>query len=291
MKLFGSQSMVAPIKRVLMRRPGASLLQANAQMWHYGSAFHAEKAVRQYDAFSQLVASSGAEIVWFDDQDDGLCDAMFTQDASLVTDHGAVLLNMGKPLRQPEPELHGQVYEKAGVPILGRLTGNGRIEGGDFIWLDEKTIVVGCGFRSNREGIDQLNSLLNPFDIKVIGFDLPVWQGAEACLHLMSMISPLDEKLALIYSPLMPTAFYQLLQEEGFTLLDAPAEEFLASGGLNLNVLPITPRECIMVDGFPLTKRMMEEAGCKVSVFEGDALCIACEGGPTCLTNPILRAY
>lgn len=289
MKRFGSQSMVLPIKRVLMRRPGQSLLAANANEWHYGSLFNAEKAISQYGAFADLISHSGAEITWIEDNNDGLCDAMFTQDASLVTDHGAVLLNMGKKLRIPEPELHGKTYEALDIPILGALTGNAKIEGGDFIWLDEKTIVVGCGFRSNREGIDQLNSLLNPFDIKVIGFDLPVWQGAEACLHLMSMISPLDDKIALIYSPLMPTAFYNLLLEKGFTLLDCPSEEYLSSGGLNLNVLPVKPKECIMIDGFPLTKKLMEEAGCKVHVFEGDALCIACEGGPTCLTNPILR--
>ncbi|WP_438463723.1 dimethylarginine dimethylaminohydrolase family protein [Marinomonas sp. PE14-40] len=289
MKLFGSQSMVAPIQRVLMRRPGASLLAADAKEWHYGTMFDAPKAIEQYDAFAKIVAQSGAEISWIEDDNDGLCDAMFTQDASLVTDHGAVLLNMGKALRVPEPNLHRQAYQAAGVPILGELTGSAMIEGGDFIWLNKNTIVVGCGFRSNREGIDQLNKILNPFSINVIGFDLPVWHGAEACLHLMSMISPLDEKLALIYSPLMPTAFYNLLLEEGYTLLDAPAEEYLASGGLNLNVLPVKPKECVMIDGFPLTKVMMQSAGCKVHVFEGDALCIACEGGPTCLTNPILR--
>jgi len=289
MKLFGSQSMVAPIKRVLMRRPGQSLLAADAKKWHYGSMFDAPKAIEQYDEFAKIVASSGADISWIEDNGDGLCDAMFTQDASLVTDHGAVLLNMGKALRVPEPNVHGLAYEAAGVPVLGALTGTAMIEGGDFIWLNRSTIVVGCGFRSNREGIDQLNAILNPFDINVIGFDLPVWQGAEACLHLMSMISPLDEQLALIYSPLMPTAFYNLLLEEGYTLIDAPAEEYLASGGLNLNVLPVKPKECVMIDGFPLTKIMMEEAGCKVHVFKGDALCIACEGGPTCLTNPILR--
>lgn len=289
MKLFGSQSMVAPIKRVLMRRPGPSLLAADANQWHYGSMFDAPKAIEQYNAFAEIVASCGAEISWIEDKGDGLCDAMFTQDASLVTDHGAVLLNMGKALRVPEPQVHGEAYRAAGVPILGELTGSAMIEGGDFIWLNNNTIVVGCGFRSNREGIEQLNVILNPYDINVIGFDLPVWQGAEACLHLMSMISPLDDKLALIYSPLMPTAFYNLLLEEGYTLIDAPAQEYLASGGLNLNVLPLKPKECVMIDGFPETKKMMEEAGCQVHVFKGDALCIACEGGPTCLTNPILR--
>lgn len=289
MKLFGSQSMVAPIKRVLMRRPGPSLLAANAKEWHYGDMFNAPKAIEQYDTFASIVEGSGAEITWIEDAGDGLCDAMFTQDASLVTDHGAVLLNMGKPLRTPEPKVHKDAYIQAGVPVLGELTGTAMIEGGDFIWLNKNTIVVGCGFRSNREGIEELNTILNPYDINVIGFDLPVWQGAEACLHLMSMISPLDEKLALIYSPLMPTAFYNLLLEEGYTLIDAPAEEYLASGGLNLNVLPLQPKECVMIDGFPLTKAMMQEAGCKVHVFEGEALCIACEGGPTCLTNPILR--
>jgi len=287
---FGCQSMSAPLKRVLMRAPQESLLQADPKEWHYGPTFNGVKALQQYKVFRKLVEACGTEIIDIQDNNDGLSDAMFTHDPSLVSDYGAIILNMGKPLRKAEPALHEQAYVEAGIPILGRVEGAGSIEGGDCIWLDQHTLVVGRGFRSNQTGIDQLNAMLNPHGVRVLGFDLPVWQGAQACLHLMSVISPLAPNLALIHAPLVPTALYQLMQSMDIKLIEAPNDEFLASSGLNLNVLPTAPLKCLMIEGFPATKAAMEAAGCEVLTFVGDALCIACEGGPTCLTRPIYRA-
>ncbi len=287
---FGCQSMSLTLQRVLMRAPTKSLLHADPERWHYGPTFNGAKALEQYQVFRGLVEACGAQIIELEDHDDGLADSMFTHDPSLMSDHGAIILNMGKPLRKAEPVLHEKAYVKAGIPILGRVEGTGQIEGGDCIWLDHKTLVVGRGFRSNQVGIDQLNTMLNPCGVNVLGFDLPVWNGAEACLHLMSVISPLAPKLALIHAPLVPTALYQLMQSMGIELIEAPNDEFIASSGLNLNVLPTSPSKCIMIAGFPGTKEAMETAGCEVQTFVGDALCIACEGGPTCLTRPIYRA-
>ncbi|WP_165309969.1 dimethylarginine dimethylaminohydrolase family protein [Vibrio ziniensis] len=286
---YGCQLMAEPMTRVLMRRPGNSLLNADPQKWHYNSLFNAEKALQQYDEFASLIETSGAEIVWIDEASEELADAMFTRDASLVTKAGAIPLRMGKPLRTPEPALHKRAYEKAGIPVLGELTGDAKVEGGDIIWLDESTLIVGLGFRSNREGVEQLNQLLNPHGVTVLGFDMPYWTGEEACLHLMSVISPLTETKYLVHPPLIPAALWTLLKQRGIEMVVAPADEFEASFGLNLNVLPTSPDHCIMIDGFPKTKSVMEESGTKVTVFEGEALCMACEGGPTCLTNPIVR--
>ena len=155
--------------------------------------------------------------------------------------------------------------------------------------MDASTLAVGRGVRTNQDGIQQLSNLLSPKGISVFGFDLPLWHGEEACLHLMSVISPLADDLALVYAPLLPAAFYQMLRARGIRLVEGDAEEFLASNGLSLNVLPTAPREVIAVAGFPKTAAAMEAAGCTVSTFEADALCIACEGGPTCLTRPVLR--
>ncbi|MCL6707732.1 arginine deiminase family protein [Pseudomonas sp. R2.Fl] len=285
----GSQEMSGKLRRVLMRRPGQSLASADPARWHYGPTFDGEKAVAQYKAFADLVAASGTEILWLEDEGDGLADAMFTHDPSLMTQHGAILLRMGKPLRMKEPDLHEAAYRAAGIPILGRITAPGTVEGGDCVWVDEKTLAVGRGVRSNQAGIEQLAAMLSPFGITVLGYDLPLWQGEEACLHLMSVISPLKRNLALVHAPLLPAAFYFLLKEKGIDLVVAPEAEFAASSGLNLNVLPTAPGEVIMIDGFPGTKAVMEAAGCKVSTFAADALCIACEGGPTCLTRPVLR--
>jgi dimethylargininase len=285
----GAQSMAAPLRRVAMRAPGPSLAAANPADWHYGPTFDPARARAQYDRFTELVAASGAEIMWMPDEGDGLADAMFTHDPSLVTRHGAIVLNLGKKLRKGEAALHERLYADHGVPVLGRLEEPGTVEGGDCVWLDDATLVIGRGIRSNQAGIDQVAAMLRPHGIEVLAFDLPLWQGEAACLHLMSVISPLDDDLALVHAPLLPAAFYQLLKARGIELIVAPAEEFAQSGGLNLNVLPTAPRELIMIDGFERTRQAMEAAGCRVSTFEGDALCIACEGGPTCLTRPVLR--
>jgi dimethylargininase len=290
MSAFGSQAMSARLARVLMRRPGKSLLAADAAEWHYGPTFHGEKAITQYAKFASLVEKSGAEILWMEDAGDGLADSMFTHDPSLMTDEGAIILRMGKRLRVPEGKMHEDAYKDAGIPILGRIKAPGTVEGGDCVWVDARTLAIGRGIRSNQAGIEQMAEILKPLGVTVLGFDLPLWQGEEACLHLMSVISPLADDLALVHAPLLPAAFYQLLRERGIKLIVAPAEEFAASNGLNLNVLPTSPKHVIMVDGFPLTKAAMEVEGCVVETFEADALCIACEGGPTCLTRPVLRA-
>ena len=286
---FGCQSMTAPLKRVAMRMPGASLLSAKAEDWHYGPGFDGARAIEQFRAFADLVASCGTEILWIEDSGDGLADAMFTHDPSLMSDHGAIILRMGKPGRMAEPALHKAAYSAAGIPILGEIVAPGSVEGGDCVWVDRETLAVGRGVRTNQAGIEQLQAMLAPHGVTVLGYDLPLGNGADACLHLMSVISPLDEKLALVYAPMLPVAFWQLLKDRGYTLLEAPRDEFEASNGLNLNVLPLTPGDVLMVDGFPETKALMEEAGCKVRVFAADALCIPCEGGPTCLTRPVWR--
>ena len=286
---YGSQSMAGPLKRVLMRRAASAMRGADAGRWHYGPGFNPARAAAQHDALTALVEASGAELAWLTDEDDGLADSVFTHDPSLMTDDGAVILSMGKALRNPEPGLHEAAYRRLGIPILGRIEAPGTVEGGDCVWVDRATLAVGRGVRTNQAGIQQLANLLGPRGINVYGFDLPLWQGEEACLHLMSVISPLADDLALVHSPLLPAAFWQMLRARGIALVEGDADEFRDSHGLSLNVLPTAPRDIIAVAGFPKTKAAMEAAGCRVSTFEADALCIACEGGPTCLTRPVLR--
>ena len=281
--------MAAPLRRVLMRSAANAMRDADRAAWHYGPGFNPAKAASQHAALAELVAASGAEIEWIEDKADGLSDSVFTHDPSLMTDRGALILSMGKPLRAREPSLHEETYKRLGIPILGRVEAPGQVEGGDCVWLDARTLVIGRGVRSNQEGIQQISNLLTPLGVSVYGFDLPLWQGEEACLHLMSVISPLADDLALVYSPLLPAPFYQMLKARGIRLVEGDAEEFAASNGLSLNVLPTNPLKVIAVAGFPKTKAAMETAGCTVEIFEADALCIACEGGPTCLTRPILR--
>ncbi len=287
---FGVTSMVAPLRRVAMRRPGPAMFGADPHLWHYAAAPDPERLSAQYDAFTRLVENSGAEISWIPSADDGLADATFPYDPSLMTGAGAILLRPGKSLREPEISLHVELYERLGVPVIGSIEAPGTAEGGDSFWVDEHTLAVGRGFRTNRSGIEQLCAILQPLGVSLEVFDLPVWEGAAACMHLMSLVSPLDDDLALVYARLLPVSLYELLRDRGIRCLEAPDDEFIASAGLSLNVLATGPRACIAVDGFPETVRLMVEAGCEVSTFPGDALCIPCEGGPTCMTRPIFRA-
>ena len=286
---FGVDSMAKPLRRVAMRAPGA-ILHADHEQWHYAKAIDPDALGRQYRAFAQLVEASGAEIMWMDDSTDDLADSVFTYDPSFMIPNGAVLLSPGKPLRVGEIDVHRRFYDQAGIDVVGEIESPGTVEGGDCFWLAESTLAVGKGFRTNAAGIEQLTDILAPYDIDVQVFDLPYYQGPDACLHLMSVISSLDEDLALVHAPLVPTALYVLMLEMGYELLHAPEDEFEKSLGLNLNVLATSPREVIAVSGFDATAALMREAGCTVTTFEADELCIPCEGGPTCLTRPISRS-
>lgn len=283
--------MVAPLRRLAMRRPGPATLEADPSLWHYAGPLDADRLTHQYDAFAGCVADSGARIEWIPPADDGLADSNFVFDPSVMTPWGAILLRPGKVLRQPEVALHDELYRRLGVPVIGRIEPPATVEGGDLVWLDERTLAAGRTFRTTQAGIGQLERILAPRGVRVHAFDLPMWQGSAACLHLLSVISPLDRDLALVYPRLLPVALGRLLRERGIRCLEAGDEEFGASRGLSLNVLATGPRKCIAVGGFPHTVRMMCDAGCEVTCFDADALCIPCEGGPTCLTLPLRRGW
>ncbi|MCP3992701.1 MAG: amidinotransferase [Actinomycetia bacterium] len=295
---YGVDSMAGPLRRVAMCRPKA-ILDADPARWHYAKPIDPVALQRQYDNFVALVESHGAEVVWLDDVATGegvvtgndghdLADLVFTYDPSFVIPQGAVLLRPGKDLRRGEVEYHRALYDGL-MPIVGTIEEPGTIEGGDCFWLDPTTLAVGRGFRTNQAGIDQMGAIVDPHGITLEIYDLPYGHGPEACLHLLSIVNPLDIDLALVYAPLVPTALYQRMVDAGYQLLHVPAEEFEASAGLNLNVLATGPRQGIALAGFPATVAMMRSAGCEIDVFDADELCIPCEGGPTCLTRPLWR--
>lgn len=275
-----------------MRRPGA-ILNADPAVWHYAKEPDSARLEAQFDSFVEALEAGGTEISWIDESgdaiDDGLADSVFTYDPSFVIGDGAVVLRPGKKLRTDEADLHERFYERSGIPVLGRVESPGLIEGGDMFWLDDRTIAVGRGFRTNQSGIDQFADIVGPRGVELAVFDLPYHEGPEACLHLMSLVSPLASDLALVHLPLLPVALRQTMLDMGYRLLEAPADEFDASLGLNLNVLATAPGEVLAIAGFDQTHALMRDAGCVVTTFEGDELCVPCEGGPTCLTRPVWR--
>lgn len=286
---YGVASMTAPLRRVALRQPGESVQQADARAWNYGPSFDRSRVESEHAAFTGLLAESDVDILWMD-QDSDIADAVFTYDASLMTPGGAILMKPGKALRAGEQELHRNFYAQQGIPVIGEISGDGHAEAGDTLWLDMDTLAVGRGFRTNQSGIDQLAAQLVEYGISVQAFDLPVYHGASACLHLMSLVSLVDTRVAAICKPLLPVGLYQLMQNMGFDLLELPYEEYENSGTLSGNILALAPGKCIMIDGFPQTRQLLLEAGIDVRVFTGDSLCIGCEGGPTCMSRPIYRS-
>jgi len=288
--MYGVSSMTCSLRRVALSKPGVALLEAEATMWNYGPTFNRHKVLSQHQAFSDLLIDYGVDILWIEEDNPNIADAVFTYDASLVTPAGAILMNPGKLLRQGEQLLHKAFYERFEIPVIGEISGNARAEAGDTLWLDSKTLAMGRGFRTNQLGIDQMTEILAHQSITVHAFDVPYYQGSAACLHLMSLVSLVDTKTAAICDMLLPVSLYQLMQGMGFNFISLPFKEYKASGTLSGNILTIAPGECIMIDGYSQTRNTLEAAGVKIRVFKGDALCIGCEGGPTCLTRPILRS-
>jgi dimethylargininase len=279
---FGSASMYGDLRRVLVRRP----LPEDASAWEaYGwrAAPEPRAAQAEHEAFCVLLEEAGAEVV-VSEHDPGNPDAIYTYDPTLVGREGAVLLRPGKKGRRAEPEGTVATLERAGVPVAGRIEAPATVEGGDTVWLDETTLLVGIGYRTNPVA---LASLQDAFPgTEVIAFDLPHWNGAAEVMHLMSLISPLDRDLALVYPRIAPTRLMWLLAERGIDVVEVPDEEFETMGP---NVLALGPRRALALAGNDETRRRMERKGVDVVTYRGDEISRKGDGGPTCLTRPLLR--
>ncbi|MEQ9413096.1 MAG: arginine deiminase family protein [Cyclobacteriaceae bacterium] len=244
------------------------------------------KALEEYQSFEAMLSESGTDIHYLPQDDKVNMDSIYCRDASIATDHGIVICNMGKAGRAREPRAEKEAYEMYQMKILGEIQSPGTVEGGDVAWLDEKTLAVGLTYRTNEEGIKQLKDLLTPHGINIITVPLPHYKGSSDVFHLMSILSPVDKNLAVVYSPLMPIVFRNELLHRGFELVEVPDEEFESMG---CNVLATAPKRCLLVKGNPKTREGLVKAGCEVLEYEGEEISVKGGGGPTCLTRPILR--
>jgi N-dimethylarginine dimethylaminohydrolase len=244
------------------------------------------RAVDEYERFVGHLARVSCTIEYLPPAPGVGLDSIYVRDASLVCDRGVILCAMGKPARSREPDAQGAALRSARVPVAGAIQPPGTIEGGDVVWLDSKTVVVGRGYRTNDEGIRQFRALVGERVDTLIVVPLPHWRGPADVFHLMSMLSPIDRDLLLVYSRLLPVPFREQLLDRGYTLIDVPDEEFESMG---TNVLALAPRLCLMVNGNPLTRARLEAAGCEVLVYDGDEISHKGGGGPTCLTRPLDR--
>jgi N-dimethylarginine dimethylaminohydrolase len=251
--------------------------------YHDAPGFEAAEA--EYDAFARLLEEAGAVITWLPQGVDLTLDSIYVRDATALTPNGFVPCPLGKPQRRPEALVAAERYEDAGLAKAGELGREAKLEGGDMIWLDERNCVIGQGYRTNGAAIADFAALCGP-EVRVTTVPLPHYKGPEDVFHLMSMISPVDEDLAVVYSPLLPVPFREWLVARGFGFVEVPEEEFPAMG---CNVLAVAPRKVVMLEGCPETERRLKAAGCEVMTYKGEEISRKGEGGPTCLTRPLER--
>ncbi len=245
-----------------------------------------KKSLEEYAALQTFFREKNISTCFFPINKKTKIDSIYCRDASIATDFGIIICNMGKQGRIYEPYAQLEAYKMNNVNILGEIKFPGTLEGGDVAWLDQHTLAVGHTYRTNEEGISQLKGLLQPKGIEIIVVELPHYKGKSDVFHLMSILSPVDKNLAVVYSPLMPIKFRNELLERGFQLIEVPEQEFDSMG---CNVLAVAPRDCLMVAGNPITKKLLEDAGVSVHIYEGNEISVKGGGGPTCLTRPIDR--
>ena len=289
---FGCQSMVGSLKRVLIKHPKdayqsqAKINEQSRQLNYIGVPDY-NKAIIAYERFVDFLKSSSIQIDYLPKDNITSLDSIYTHDPCVITNGGIILCNMGKDLRIPESTSIASFFKSIGVPILGQIEAPGTLEGGDVVWINERTVAVGEGYRTNAEGIHQFKTLLKNHVDKVISVPLPHWTGKGDCLHLMSNVSPIDNDLYLVYSRLLPVSFRQYLLELQIQLIEVPDEEYDSMG---CNVLAVAPRKVIMINGNPITKLRLETEGVEVHTYDGSEISIKGAGGPTCLTRPYLRS-
>lgn len=283
---YGCQSMVGRIERVLLKHPREAYvnnetLRAQWEGLNYSGCPDFDKAVTEFEDFVELLKRFIPEIHYLPQDDRVTVDSIYAHDSVIITARGAILCNMTREQRRYEPAAMKDFMPELGIPVLGAISGEGRLESGDVVWIDERTLAVGRGRRTNDEGIRQLRHLVHDFVDELIVVDLP-----PAVFHLMGIISLIDEKLAVVNSTMLPESFRERLAGRGFELLSVPPEEFET---LACNILALAPRQCILLSGNPQTQDILTNKGVEVLTYSGEEISLKGSGGPTCLTRPLLR--
>ncbi|HBJ02960.1 MAG TPA: amidinotransferase [Lysinibacillus sp.] len=285
-------SMYTPLKHVIVKHPKDAFrsqkhLSDEWKTFNYLSEPNFEEALKEYAEFVEILKMHGDTIDYLPLSDEVGLDSLYAHDPVKFTPKGAILLKSGKKLRQPEASIYKEFLKDRGISIIGELTGDAVADGGDIVWLDDRTLAVGRGYRTNDEAIRQLKEMTGEMVDEFIVVQLPHDLGEAECLHLMSFISMVDKDLAVVHSRLMPVFFRQLLVERGIQLVEVPKDEY---DTLGCNVLALAPRVCVIPEGNTVTKQQLIEAGATVFEYKGHQISVLGTGGPTCLTCPVIRA-
>jgi dimethylargininase len=280
---FGAQSMTAPLREALLKRPGPAFGRAHDDPAHgFLRPVDLPRAQREHDALRALLERLGVRVHLLDEET-ASPDLVYTFDPALVTERGAVLLRSGKPNRRGEEEALGRWLTGRGVPVIGRIEAPGTVDGGDTFWIRPDLLCIGRSLRTNRAGAAQLSALVGG---RVEVFDVPYANGPGECLHLLSLISPVAGDLAVAHLPQLPAGLHELCGELGVRLVPVPSSEMPTLG---CNVLAVRPRVVVMAEGNPVTEAALRAEGCEVHTFGAGEVGVNGGGGPTCLTRPVYR--
>ena len=288
---FNCNNMIDPIKKIILKHPKTAFINQKKINKEFNTLNFTEapdfnESLNEYDSFIKILDSFGIEKYFLGKNDSTSIDSIYTHDPLVITNKGVVLCNMGKVNRTSESKAIKEFLIELKIPILGEITSPGKLEGGDIVWINKRTVAVGTGYRTNNEGIKQLKQILSNSVERIISVPLPHWNGPNDCLHLMSNLSPIDSDLFLIYSRLLPVQFLEQLQKYNIELIDVSDKEYYTMG---CNVLALSPRRVIMLKGNPITKKKLEAKNVEVFTYKGNEISLKGSGGPTCLTKPFLR--
>ena len=288
---YGLNSNVSTLKTVLLKDPKAAFksqktIDLQWQNLNFIEKPDYKKSIIQYGKFVDILNDNHVEVLFIPEDEKTSLDSIYTHDPMFMTPNGAVIGNMGKKQRKPETIMMKSYLDEMGIPIFGEIDNGGTLEGGDAIWINDKTVAVGLTYRTNNEGINQLRKILSTISVELICVDLPHWNGPVDVLHLMSLISPLKEDLFLIYEKLLPIGFLKLLNNLDIKTISIADEDY---DTLGCNVLPLSTTKCLITNGNDRTTKIIEDNGIEVIEFQASEICYKGSGGPTCLTRPLYR--
>jgi N-dimethylarginine dimethylaminohydrolase len=283
--------MTGKIRSIVLKKPDDAFISQDHlnlewQRFNYVQVPEYQKVLEEFSIFEKIIRSHVENILYLPQSESVGLDSIYTHDSLKVTSKGAVYFNTGKVLRQKESFETQKLLEAAGVPTLGRITAPGLMEGGDVVWLDDRTVAIGLGYRTNMAGVEQFKEITQGLIDDYILVPMPHADGEDQCLHLMSVISMVSDSLAVVYSRYMPVVFRRLLLDRGVRLIEVDDKEY---ENLGSNVLALAPNICVIMEGNPLIKQALEDAGCQVHTYPGRNLSFYGTGGPTCLTCPVCR--